>query len=78
MSNYTKEKHFNDTLDIFPCYKDPKESVANFTRSLPTKHNQGRDQTRDKEKEKNGFLSLPKKHPLDSDWHRTKTSEMGG
>ena len=30
INNYTKEKHFKDTLDIFLCYKDPKESVVNF------------------------------------------------
>jgi hypothetical protein len=34
-NNYTKEKHFNDTLDIFLCYKNPKQSVVNFARSLP-------------------------------------------
>ncbi len=34
-NTYTKEKHFNDTLDIFIEYKNPKESVMEFTRSLP-------------------------------------------
>ena len=34
-NTYTKEKHFNDTLDIFLGHKSPNESVTEFARSLP-------------------------------------------
>ena len=34
-NTYTKEKHFNDTLNIFLGYKNPKEDVVEFASSLP-------------------------------------------
>ena len=54
-NNYTKEKHFNDTLYIFLCYKDLKESMANFAKSLPNNITKAEIRQKIKKKRKTGF-----------------------
>ena len=55
INTYTKEKHFNNTLDIFLCYKDPKESVVSFARLLPSNITQAEIRQDIKRKRKTGF-----------------------
>ena len=54
-NTYTKEKHFNDTLDIFLCRKDLKEDVAEFARSLPNNITKAEIRQEIKRQRKTGF-----------------------
>ncbi len=50
-----KEKHFNDTLDIFLCHKYPKESALNFASSFPNNITKAEIRQEIKKKRTTGF-----------------------
>ncbi len=60
-NTYTKEKHFNDTLDIFLGYKSPSESVISFARSLPNNITNAAIRQEIKKQRKTGFALFLRK-----------------
>ncbi len=76
-STYTKEKHFNDTLDIFLCYKDLKEYVVNFARSLPNNITKAEIRQEIKKKRKTGLARFLRNIHWIATGIEPKPSKMG-
>ncbi len=67
-NNCTKEKHFNDILDIFLGYKNTKEDVVEFAKSLPNNITKAEIRQEIKRQRKTGFARfLRKTHCIATD-----------